>query len=136
VSSQALRTLSESKWNAPQLLPFAEDLKKKASQASDLEKKLCKHFQQIEIRGKRDRKVPILLEPDMLASMELLVKTAGTAMCLMRICSCLGDHKLSVPSEDQMLFVRLLKAVGQNRQKQYPLLNCGNTLPLCPRSSI
>ena len=141
VSSQALRTLSEAKWNAPQLLPFAEDVKKmhqylvikrKACQTnleeeqtkkhwaelakttlcevilfnrrregevskmslaaftlrdtsvthpdvelalSDLEKKLCKHFHRIEIRGKRDRKVPILLTPDMLASMELLVKT-------------------------------------------------------------
>ncbi|CAM4598560.1 unnamed protein product [Leuciscus chuanchicus] len=42
---------------------------------SDPEKKLCKHFQRIEIRGKRGRKVPILLTPDMLTSMELLVKT-------------------------------------------------------------
>lgn len=141
VSSQALRNLSEAKWNSPQLLPFAEDVKKmhqyldrqsKEYQTkleeepgnknwaelakmtlcqvilfnrrregevskmsliaftlrdtslthpdvelalSDLEKKLCKHFQRIEIRGKRGRKVPILLTPDMLTSMELLVKT-------------------------------------------------------------
>ncbi|XP_056310731.1 uncharacterized protein LOC130222127 [Danio aesculapii] len=42
---------------------------------TDLEKSLCKHFQRIEIRGKRGRKVPILLTPDMVTSMELLVKT-------------------------------------------------------------
>ncbi|XP_009300147.1 uncharacterized protein isoform X1 [Danio rerio] len=141
VSSQALRNLSEVKWNCPQLLPFAEDVKKmhqyldcqsKAYQArleeeqsmkhwaelakvtlcqvilfnrrregevskmslnsftlrdtssthpdvelalSDLEKSLCSHFQRIEVRGKRGRKVPILLTPDMVVSMELLVKT-------------------------------------------------------------
>ena len=40
---------------------------------SELEEKLCQHFQRIEIRGKRDRKVPILLTPDMLCSMEALV---------------------------------------------------------------
>ncbi|XP_042618713.1 uncharacterized protein LOC122145955 isoform X1 [Cyprinus carpio] len=141
VSSQALRNLSEAKWNSPQLLPFAEDVKKmhqyldsqsKEHQTkleeepsikhwaelakvtlcqvilfnrrregevskmslnsfilrdtssthpdvelalSDLEKSLCKYFQRIEIRGKRGRKVPILLTPDMVTSMELLVKT-------------------------------------------------------------
>ncbi|XP_048034475.1 uncharacterized protein LOC125260249 [Megalobrama amblycephala] len=42
---------------------------------SDLEKSLCKYFQRIEIRGKRGRKFPILLTPDMVTSMELLVKT-------------------------------------------------------------
>ncbi|XP_039672042.1 uncharacterized protein LOC120568538 [Perca fluviatilis] len=40
---------------------------------SELEQKLCQHFQRIEIRGKRNRKVPILLTPDMLSSMEALV---------------------------------------------------------------
>ncbi|XP_028292074.1 uncharacterized protein LOC114455202 isoform X5 [Gouania willdenowi] len=40
---------------------------------SPLEQKLCQHFQRIEIRGKRNRKVPILLTPDMLSSMEALV---------------------------------------------------------------
>ncbi|XP_065151644.2 uncharacterized protein [Paramisgurnus dabryanus] len=139
VSSQALRNLSEAKWNCPQLLPFADDVKKmhqyldrqsKEYQAklekepsnkhwaelakvtlcqvilfnrrregevskmalnafilrdtssthpdvelalSDLEKRLCKHFQRIEIRGKRGRKVPILLTPEMMKSLELLV---------------------------------------------------------------
>ncbi|XP_065140476.1 uncharacterized protein [Paramisgurnus dabryanus] len=41
---------------------------------SKVEQKLCQHFQRVEIRGKRDRKVPILLTPSMLDSMELLVK--------------------------------------------------------------
>ena len=40
---------------------------------SELEEKLCEHFQRIEKRGKRDRKVPILLTPDMFCSMEALV---------------------------------------------------------------
>ncbi|XP_047658877.1 uncharacterized protein LOC113659136 [Tachysurus fulvidraco] len=141
VSSQAIRNLSEAKWNSPQLLPFAEDVKKmhqyldrqcnesqtklekepsskhwaevakvtlcqvilfnrrregEVSKLSltaftlrdtslthpdvelaltDLEKKLCKHFQRIEIKGKRGRKVPVLLTPNMVTSMELLVKT-------------------------------------------------------------
>ncbi|KAL3971540.1 a disintegrin and metalloproteinase with thrombospondin motifs 2 [Sarotherodon galilaeus] len=42
---------------------------------TDLEKKLCRHFQRIEIKGKRGRKVPILLTPDMMTSMDLLVNT-------------------------------------------------------------
>lgn len=52
---------------------------------SDLDKKLCKHFQRIEIRGKRGRKVPILLTPDMLTSMQLIVKTC-------RICDVLDER--------------------------------------------
>ncbi|XP_051812170.1 uncharacterized protein LOC110965813 [Acanthochromis polyacanthus] len=139
VSSRALQTLREAKWNTPHLLPFTEDVKmmhmhldkcreeykktlknnpnKKnwsklatltlcevilfnrrregevskmplsafilrdttgvhsdlAEGLSPLEQKLCQHFQHIEIRGKRNRKVPILLTPDMLSSMEALV---------------------------------------------------------------
>ena len=141
VSSLALRNMNEAKWNVPQLLPFAEDVKKmhqyldsqrtdchkklQEEEAkkrwvelakitlceviifnrrregevskmplnaftlrdtsvthpdvefalSDLEKKLCKHFQRVEIKGKRGRKVPILLTPETVASMELLVRT-------------------------------------------------------------
>ncbi|XP_013885514.1 uncharacterized protein LOC106533655 [Austrofundulus limnaeus] len=144
VSSHALRTMNEAKWNAPQLIPLAEDVKKmhqylhtkrmecqrnlkeqaeKKNWAelakitlceviifnrrregevskmslnaftlrdtsvthpdvelalSELEKKLCKHFQRIEIRGKRGRKVPVLLTPDMVSSMELLVQNRRT----------------------------------------------------------
>ncbi|XP_063042777.1 uncharacterized protein LOC134437210 isoform X2 [Engraulis encrasicolus] len=40
-----------------------------------LEKKLYSHFKRIEIRGKRGRKVPLLLTPKMQQSMELLTKT-------------------------------------------------------------
>ncbi|XP_041858543.1 uncharacterized protein LOC121650850 isoform X2 [Melanotaenia boesemani] len=40
---------------------------------SELEKKLCKHFRRIEIRGKRERKVPVLLTPTMQQSLDRLV---------------------------------------------------------------
>ncbi|CAI5686492.1 unnamed protein product [Oreochromis niloticus] len=144
VSSRALQTLKEGKWNTPQLLPFTEDVKtmhmyldryRKEYQTrlasdpnkknwsmlanltlcevilfnrrregevskmpltaftlrdtsgvhsdlavglSEFEQKLCRHFQRIEIRGKRNRKVPILLTPDMLSSMEALVSHRRT----------------------------------------------------------
>lgn len=38
------------------------------------ERKLAKHFDRVEIRGKRSRMVPVLLTPDMIAAMELLAK--------------------------------------------------------------
>ncbi|KAK0143861.1 hypothetical protein N1851_017928 [Merluccius polli] len=60
VSSCALEILKEGKLNTPQLLPFTED-------------DLSLNKRRIEIRGKRNRKVPILLMPDMLSSMEALV---------------------------------------------------------------
>lgn len=41
---------------------------------SEVEKKLCRHFTRIVIRGKRGRPVPILLTPKMLFALELLVK--------------------------------------------------------------
>ncbi|KAJ0058304.1 hypothetical protein NL108_013080 [Boleophthalmus pectinirostris] len=144
VSASAMKTLNEAKWNAPELLPFTDDVKKMhmhlnsktkryqeklkadksqknwanlaqvtlceiilfnrrragevskmklnsyllrnttdlhldvADALSEVEKKLCRHFQRIEIRGKRDRKVPILLTPSMLDSMELLVQNRQT----------------------------------------------------------
>lgn len=57
------------------LLRNTSDLHSDVADAlSEVEKKLCQHFQRVEIRGKRDRKVPILLTPRMLDSMELLVK--------------------------------------------------------------
>ncbi|KAL0152241.1 hypothetical protein M9458_051964 [Cirrhinus mrigala] len=37
------------------------------------EKKLCEHFSRVEIRGKRGRKVAVLLTPDMVESLNLLV---------------------------------------------------------------
>ena len=41
---------------------------------SEVEKKLCRHFARIVIRGKRGRPVPMLLTPKMLSALELLVK--------------------------------------------------------------
>ncbi|KAL7877394.1 hypothetical protein SRHO_G00040370 [Serrasalmus rhombeus] len=41
---------------------------------SEVEKKLCRHFSRIVIRGQRGRPVPILLTPKMLGALELLVK--------------------------------------------------------------
>ena len=165
VSSQALRNLCEAKWNVPQLLPFAEDVRKMHQflsvqrteyhrkleeepskkpwaelakttlcdvilfnrrregevskmplsaftsrdtssthpdvelALSDLEKKLCKHFERIEIRGKRGRKVPILLTPDMLASMELLVKTR-------RICDVSDDNQFMFGRPQALTYFR------------------------------
>lgn len=57
-----------------------------ADALSEVEQKLCQHFQRIEIRGKRDRKVPILLTPSMMDSMELLVKNRQT-------CGVLDDNQ-------------------------------------------
>ncbi|XP_075307056.1 uncharacterized protein LOC142368767 [Odontesthes bonariensis] len=39
---------------------------------TDIEKKLCKYFERVEIKGKRDKKVPILLTPDMVSSIQML----------------------------------------------------------------
>ncbi|XP_020362082.1 uncharacterized protein LOC109908065 isoform X1 [Oncorhynchus kisutch] len=41
---------------------------------SDVERALCQHFSCIEIRGKRSRKVTVLLSPTMIKSMELLAE--------------------------------------------------------------
>ncbi|XP_036437432.1 uncharacterized protein LOC118815426 [Colossoma macropomum] len=41
---------------------------------SELEKKLCQHFKRIEIRGKRGRKVAVLVTPTMQESLDVLVK--------------------------------------------------------------
>ncbi len=139
ISAASLRTLQESKWNAPLLLPFtkhvqklhsyldvqqqhlysklttatapqtwtelakvtltqvflfnrrrAEEVSKMPLSAflsqnpsdpqedvnealSDLEKRLCQHCRREEIRGKRGRKVPVLLTPAMQQSLDLLV---------------------------------------------------------------
>ncbi|XP_036961816.1 uncharacterized protein LOC119023775 isoform X3 [Acanthopagrus latus] len=40
---------------------------------TELEKKLARHFDRVEIRGKGSRMVPVLLTPDMIAAMDLLV---------------------------------------------------------------
>lgn len=138
ISSSSLRTLQESKWNIPQLLPFTKDVqrlhsyldaeqqdlfcklssdtslqtyrqlakviltqvvlfnRRRAGEVSkiplsaytshnvsepqedvnlalsDLEKRLCQYFRRIEIRGKRGRKVPVLLTPAMQQALDLL----------------------------------------------------------------
>lgn len=157
ISAAALTTLSEAKWNKPQVLPFTEDVKtlhafltstmkelvsvlqdepNEKSYAtlckvtltqiilfnrrregevsrmmlqsytskdqtpvnkdvavglSGFEKKLCEYFQRVEIRGKRGRKVPVLLAPDMVVAMDLLVQLR---------------EKCSVPTENQHMFAR------------------------------
>ncbi|XP_058231857.1 uncharacterized protein LOC131343978 [Hemibagrus wyckioides] len=157
ISSHALRTQREVKWNAPLVLPFTEDVKmlhlfldqkqeeyfqslskdastKNWSQLakialaqtilfnrrregevskmplkafisrnaddlhedialalSELEKKLCNHFTRIEIRGKRGRKVPVLLTPVMQKNMELLVEKR---------------ENCGIPSENIYMFAR------------------------------
>ncbi|KAM3618408.1 uncharacterized protein V6R79_020019 [Siganus canaliculatus] len=53
---------------------------------SELEKKLCRHFTRVIIRGKRGRPVPILLPPKMLDAFELLVK-------LREACGILQDNQ-------------------------------------------
>ncbi|XP_063059396.1 uncharacterized protein LOC134452758 isoform X2 [Engraulis encrasicolus] len=144
ISSSALRTLTDAKYNAPQFLPFTDDVRKlhlylddkqkenvrklsavvsqknwaslaKGTLAqiilfnrrpqgevskmpltaftsrdassmhpdveeapNEVEKKLCGHFQRVEIRGKCGRKVAILLTPPMVQSMELLVETRSS----------------------------------------------------------
>ncbi|XP_028296545.1 uncharacterized protein LOC114461667 isoform X3 [Gouania willdenowi] len=45
-----------------------------AEALSEVEKKLCQHFERVEIRGKRGRRVPIILTPTMVQSLDLLVK--------------------------------------------------------------
>ncbi|KAL1268444.1 hypothetical protein QQF64_033807 [Cirrhinus molitorella] len=141
ISAGALTTLKEAKWNAPQIIPFTQDVKvlhahleKKHDEflnklrnspsaenyaalakvtlsqvilfnrqregevsrmllssfqsrdsselhediaicLSEFERKLCNHFTRVEIRGKRGRKVPVLLKPSLVSAMELLVKT-------------------------------------------------------------
>ncbi|XP_068189836.1 uncharacterized protein [Antennarius striatus] len=140
VSSHALRNLKDLKWNAPRLLPFAEDMRKMHQYldrqrmecqrklkeevmkknwielakvtlcevilfneistgevskmllnsftlrdtsatcpdvelaVSEVEKKLYKHFQRIEIKFNHGRKIPILLTPMMVSSIDLLVQ--------------------------------------------------------------
>ncbi|KAK0132468.1 hypothetical protein N1851_032646 [Merluccius polli] len=42
---------------------------------TEFERKLAEHFERVEIQGKRSRKVPVLLTPDMIAAMDLLMKS-------------------------------------------------------------
>ncbi|CAL8258937.1 unnamed protein product [Arctogadus glacialis] len=58
---------------------------------TDVEKKLCKYFERVEIKGKRDKKVPVLLSPDMVSSIQMLVTYRG---------------RCAVPPENVYLFGR------------------------------
>lgn len=54
---------------------FNEDL---GEALTALEKRLCQHFKRIETRGKCGRKVPIILTPTMVQTLELLVEERGS----------------------------------------------------------
>ncbi|XP_035812761.2 uncharacterized protein LOC118471566 [Amphiprion ocellaris] len=51
--------------------PLNEDI---GEALTALEKRLCQHFERVEIRGKRGRKVPVILTPVMVQSLELMVE--------------------------------------------------------------
>ena len=57
------------------------------------EKQLCKHFSRVEIEGKRGRKVPMLLSPDVVSALELLI--SKRTQC-------------KVPSSNKYMFARPL----------------------------
>ncbi|XP_035981142.1 uncharacterized protein LOC110368365 isoform X2 [Fundulus heteroclitus] len=58
---------------------------------NELERKLAKHFDRVEIRGKRSRMVAVLLTPDMVTAMNLLMENRS---------------KCQVPTENVYLFAR------------------------------
>lgn len=58
---------------------------------SELERKLTKHLERVEIHGKRSRMVPVLLTPDMITAMNLLVENRS---------------KCDVPTENVYMFAR------------------------------
>ncbi|XP_052426266.1 uncharacterized protein LOC127968823 isoform X16 [Carassius gibelio] len=58
---------------------------------TDLENKLCQYFKRVEIRGKRGRKVPVLLTPSMQESISLLLENRNTC---------------GIPNENPFLFAR------------------------------
>ncbi|XP_016417564.1 uncharacterized protein LOC107747529, partial [Sinocyclocheilus rhinocerous] len=58
---------------------------------SELENKLCQYFKRLEIRGKRGRKVPVLVTPSMQESIRLLIE---------------NRNGCGVPNENSFLFAR------------------------------
>ncbi|XP_016376678.1 uncharacterized protein LOC107715123 [Sinocyclocheilus rhinocerous] len=58
---------------------------------SELENKLCQYFKRLEIRGKRGRKVPVLVTPSMQESIRLLIE---------------NRNRCGVPNENSFLFAR------------------------------
>lgn len=83
---------------------------------TDLEKELCRHFQRIEIKGKRGRKVPILLTPDMMSSMDLLVNTR-------RNCEVLDENPFMFARPQALTYIRGSDTVRQVAQ------SCGAKQP-------
>lgn len=53
---------------------FQERNNAELHQGDYFEQKLCDHFSRVEIRGKRDRKVAVLLTPDMVEALTYLVE--------------------------------------------------------------
>nr|XP_054606750.1 uncharacterized protein LOC107395173 [Nothobranchius furzeri]XP_054606751.1 uncharacterized protein LOC107395173 [Nothobranchius furzeri] len=82
----------------------------------DLEKKLCKHFQHMEIKGKCERKVPILLTLDMVESMELLVQTR-------RQCGVLDENAYMLSRPDALSYYRgsdVIRLMAQSCEASHP----------------
>ena len=85
-------------------------------------KKLCQNFHRIEIRGKRDRKVPKLLTPGMLDSMDLLAKCHQT-------CGVLDENPFffSTPMTENSYYhgTSCIRNVAQECGAKYPkALSC------------
>uniref|UniRef100_A0A096LZJ8 Uncharacterized protein n=1 Tax=Poecilia formosa TaxID=48698 RepID=A0A096LZJ8_POEFO len=175
VSPALLRTLQESKWDAPQLLPFTKDVQTLHSYLSEQQQRLynelsaeaspqtwanlakvtltrvilfnrrrsgevkmplpayqstypssdqddlkealadlCEHFRRLEIKGKRGRKVPVRLTPEMQQSLDMLVSQR---------------QECAVPTENIHLFARP-SAVSSYRVSnclRYFASTCGDT---------
>ncbi|KAF3856684.1 hypothetical protein F7725_017407 [Dissostichus mawsoni] len=58
---------------------------------SKFEQKLCKHFSRVEIRGKRGRKVAVLLSPDMVDALKQLLSKKKNVEFQKTTISCLQD---------------------------------------------
>ncbi|KAG1927850.1 hypothetical protein F2P79_023964 [Pimephales promelas] len=112
ISSTARRTMEEAKWNCPHLLPFTEDVKRLHVYLDEQEKiyhKLLstqpssqhwsKLAKRIEIRGKRGRKVPVLVTPSMQESISLLIKNRSK-------CGVLNENPFLFARPSAMTFFR------------------------------
>ncbi len=80
---------------------------------TELERKLAKHFDSIEIRGERSRTVPVLLTPDMIAAMDLIIKNRSVPSP-QRMCTCLHTQ-VSFPIANQS-GAKYLEALTSTRQ--------------------
>ena len=85
---------------------------------SNMEKKLCKYFECVEIKGKRDKKVPVLLSPDMVSSIQMLVNYRRKCEVPDDNPYLLADQRQKVTSEDLMLSVQWHVNVERRTLKQ------------------